>query len=246
MAATDHDTTAASADVQAAASEYGIDAITGIEITAIEDARDVHILGYFIDTSDAALAAFLATQRAGRIARVEAIAARLAALGVPVDVTAIVAAARREPNRSVGRPQVARAMVAAGHVVDIRAAFDQWLGEGLPGFVPRTGADAEAVIDIIHRAGGIASIAHPGKTRIDAKLASLRDAGLDALEVFHPDHDAAMVARYTRLAADMGLLMTGGSDFHGDPAHGVMPGSVHVPPVHWERLLSRRSAHGSH
>ena len=244
MAATDHDTVAACAEVQAVAAEHGIEAISGIEVTAVEDGRDVHILGYFVNTGDAALTAFLTAQRTARIVRVEAIGARLAQLGVPVDIEAILARARLEPNRSIGRPQVARAMVDAGHVIDTRAAFDQWLGEGRPGFVPRMGAGSEAVIQVIHRAGGVASIAHPGKTGIDARLVSLRDAGLDGLEAFHPDHDPAMVARYTRLADDLGLLLTGGSDCHGDPAHGLMPGSVTLPAPHWERLLARHHAHG--
>jgi 3',5'-nucleoside bisphosphate phosphatase len=160
-------------------------------------------------------------------------------------VADVLAAAREHPNRSVGRPQVARAMVAAGHVADTRAAFDQWLAEGLPAFIPRDGAPSEAVIAIIHRAGGIASIAHPGKTGIDSRLPSLKDAGLDALEVFHPDHDPAAVSRYARLAEEMHLLMTGGSDFHGDPAHGRSPGSVTLPSLHWERLLDKRPAHGA-
>lgn len=241
MAATDHDTFAACAEVRAIAAEYGIEAITGIEITAVEDGRDVHVLGYFIDIADTSLAAFLGAQREARIARLEAIGARLAELGVPVDIDTIIEQARRQPNRSVGRPQVARAMVAAGHVIDTRAAFDHWLAEGHQAFIPRLGASAEEVIGIIHRAGGIASIAHPGKTRIDGRLASLKDAGLDALEAFHTDHDPATVARYTSMAGDLGLLVTGGSDFHGDPAHGSMPGSVTLPAPHWQRLLDRHS-----
>ena len=242
MAATDHDTIAACAEVRAVAAEQGIEAISGIEITAVEDGRDVHVLGYFVNTGDAALAAFLSGQRTARIARVEALGARLSQLGVPVDIEPILARARLEPNRSVGRPQVARAMVDAGHAIDTRAAFDRWLGEGRPGFVPRIGEAASAVIEIIHRTGGMASIAHPGKTSIDPKLRSLKDAGLDALEAFHPDHDPATVARYRRLADDLGLLLTGGSDFHGDPAHGLMPGSVTLPAPHWERLLNRHQS----
>ncbi len=244
MAATDHDTTAACAEVVAAARERGIEAITGIEITAVEKQRDIHVLGYFIDPENPALAAFLATQRADRVARLEAMGSRLAQLGVPVDVAAIVSRGRDQPGRSLGRPQLAHAMVEAGYVADTREAFDRFLIEGTPGFVPRSGASIEAVIDVIHRAGGLASVAHPGKTRIDERLASLKDAGLDALEVFHPDHDPAMVARYRAVASDLGLLMTGGSDFHGDPAHGLMPGSVTLPSEHWERLLTRHRADG--
>ena len=241
MAVTDHDTTAACAEVMQLAHAGGIDAVGGIEITAVAEARDVHVLGYFIDPDDTALAAFLLRQRTNRVERLEAMGARLAELGMPVDAAAIVERGRRDANRSIGRPQLARAMVDAGHVRDTREAFDKWLIEGRPAFVPRTGAAVEDVIDIIHRAGGIASIAHPGKTcRMDDRLPALRAAGLDALEVFHPDHDAAAVVRYQRVADDLGLLMTGGSDFHGDPGHGLMPGSVTLPQPQWERLVQRR------
>ena len=244
MAVTDHDTIASCGEVAAAAGTEGIQAIPGIEITAVEGGRDVHVLGYFVRTADPALAAFLSRQRADRISRVEAMGLRLAELGVPVDVSAIVASGRREPDRAVGRPQVARAMVDAGHVPDTRAAFDRWLGDGCPAFVPRGGPGIDAVINAIHAAGGIASIAHPGKTRIDARLPALAAAGLDALEAFHPDHDAATVVRYTALANDLGLLLTGGSDFHGDPGHGMMPGSVCLPSADWERLLERQHTDG--
>jgi hypothetical protein len=239
LAATDHDTTAGVAEVVAAARELGIQAISGIEITAIENGADLHVLGYFVDPDNESLASFLAAQRAARIARVEAMAERLAALGLPVHIGPLVEEASVESGRSIGRPQIARAMVAAGHVRDTREAFDRWLGRGLPAFVPRAGASARAVIDVIHRAGGLASLAHPGKTGEDPRIASLRDAGLDAIEAFHPDHDAVRVDRYVRLAADLDLLLTGGSDFHGDPAHGLTPGSVTLPVEHWHRLAEK-------
>jgi predicted metal-dependent phosphoesterase TrpH len=243
MAVTDHDTAAAVPDVQAAAREHGIEAISGIEITAVEKGRDVHVLGYFFDPLNAPLAAFLASQRVARRARVEAIAARLASLGLPVDVAALVSKGGDGSGRSVGRPQVARAMVEAGHVADIQEAFDRWLGLGCPAFVPRAGAAAEAVISIIHGAAGIASLAHPGKTQIDARIKPLKDAGLDALEAFHPDHDPEGVQRYVSVARQLGLCLTGGSDFHGDPARGLIPGSVTLPAEEWERLTALRLSH---
>ena len=242
MAVTDHDTTAAVAEVGVAARARGIEAISGIEITAIEDGRDVHVLGYFFDPLDARLGAFLRAQRVARLARVEAIGARLKELGVPIDVAALVEQARRESGRSIGRPQVARAMVASGHAVDTREAFDRWLGLGAPAFVPRTGAGPEAVIDILHRAGGVASLAHPGKMKLDARIPALASVGLDAIEAFHPDHDAALVDRYVGVAGALGLLLTGGSDFHGDPAHGLAPGSVTLPAAEWIRLQRSRSS----
>lgn len=245
MAVTDHDTTAAVAEVRSVARERGIEAISGIEITAVERGRDMHILGYFFDPDNEALGTFLAAQRAARVARVEAIGARLAQLGVPVNVTPLLEQARRERGRSIGRPQVARAMVAAGHVANEREAFDRWLGEGCPGFIPRAGASAESVIDVIHGAGGLASLAHPGKIRVDPQIGALKNAGLDAIEAFHPNHDPATVDRFMAVARDLGLLLTGGSDFHGDPSHGLAPGSVTLPAAEWDRLReSREHARG--
>jgi predicted metal-dependent phosphoesterase TrpH len=243
VAVTDHDTTAATAEVRTRAHERGIEAATGIEITAVESGRDVHVLGYFLDPNDAALEEFLARQRAIRLARVEAIAARLASLGMPIDVRSVVDAGRRPTARSVGRPLIARAMIAAGYVADTREAFDRWIGRDGPAFVARTGASTEAVIAIIHAAGGLASLAHPGRTGIDARIPALRDAGLDALEVYHTDHGETQRDRYGRLAHRLGLLITGGSDYHGDPAHGVVPGGATLPFDHWRRLEAARHRH---
>ena len=240
MAVTDHDTTAAVADVQAAALAAGLEAVAGIEITAVLEGRDVHMLAYFVDIDDAVFQRFLASQRASRVARLEAIGARLAELGVPVRLEASLALARMQAGVSVGRPQAARALVAAGHVKDMHQAFDRWLGNGRPGFVPRVGPAPVEVIPIVHAASGLVSIAHPGRTHIDERLPGLRDAGLDAIEVYHSDHDEATTARYAALAADLGLLVTGGSDFH-DPGSSLRPGSVTLPWPHWERLVARRA-----
>jgi 3',5'-nucleoside bisphosphate phosphatase len=240
---TDHDTMAATADVRTHAKERGIEAIAGIEITAVEGGRDVHVLGYFLDPANEPLAEFLARQRTTRIARVEAIAARLATLGMPIDVTPLVSEARQRSSRSIGRPQVARALIAAGYVADSREAFDRWLGREAPAFVPRSGATAETVIAIVHGAGGLTSLAHPGRTRIDDRLPALREAGLDALEVYHTDHDDQQRDHYGRLAASLGMLVTGGSDYHGDPAHGFSPGAATLPYDQWRRLESARHRH---
>jgi len=243
MAATDHDTTASVDEVRTRAAERGIEAIAGIEITAVEEGRDIHVLGYFLHPSDPALIAFLAEQRRVRVDRVRAIAARLDELGMPIDLSGPLAVTDRQSGRAIGRPQVARAMVAAGHVSSTREAFDAWLGRDQPAFVPRSGPTPEVVIVMIHRASGVASLAHPGRTAIDARIPSLRDAGLDALEVYHSDHDPATSNRYRRLADDLGMLMTGGSDYHGDPAHGVPIGGSPLPREAWERLHAARHRH---
>jgi predicted metal-dependent phosphoesterase TrpH len=243
IAVTDHDTTAAVAETQQAAAAQGIEAVTGIEITAVEGGRDVHVLGYFFDPRNSDLQQFLAEQRRHRLDRVQAIAARLATLGMTIDIEPILADARANPHRSVGRPQVARAMMSAGHVASVDEAFNVWLGRESPAFVPRVGASPESVIAAIHAAQGIASLAHPGRTRIDARLPELRASGLDALEAFHSDHDDRERARYVQLADALGLLVTGGSDFHGDPDRPVAPGCTTLPPQHWRALLAGRTDH---
>jgi hypothetical protein len=243
LAVTDHDTTAAVAEVCAHAAAAGMRFVPGIEITAIENGADVHVLGYFLDPDSPRLAAFLAAQRSNRLDRVQAIADRLAAIGVPIDVEPLLAIASRQEGRSVGRPQVARALVAAGHAVDTNDAFNLWLGRGKPGFVPRAGATSEEVIAVIHDAGGLASLAHPGLTNVDARIPAFRESGLDALEAYHSEHEPLTRDRYLQLAKDLGLLVTGGSDYHGDPAHGVAPGMTTLPAHEFERFAEwpRRS-----
>lgn len=241
MAVTDHDTLAAVRDAQAIGRDRDIIVIAGIEITALEDGRDVHVLGYFVDLNDRDLDAFLREQRANRIERLRAVSARLAELGMPVDIEPLLARAQRNTGESIGRPLVARLLIDAGYVSDSREAFDKWLARGQPAFVPRAGASPEDVIGIIHHARGLASLAHPGLTRIDDRIAALRNSGLDAIEVFHSEHDAATIERYRHIARDLSLLITGGSDFHGDPAHGDEPGSSTLPNAEWQRL--RAAAH---
>jgi predicted metal-dependent phosphoesterase TrpH len=236
LAVTDHDTTAAVPAVSEAAKRAGLRFVPGIEITAIENGADVHVLGYFIDPSNPRLEAFLEAQRTSRIARVRAIADRLAGIGLRIDVGPLLERVNRHDGSSVGRPQVARALVAQGHAVDTNDAFERWLGRGRPGFVPRGGAAPEDVIAIIHEAGGLASLAHPGQTKVDARIRALRDAGLDALEAYHPDHDPATREGYLRTARELNLLVTGGSDYHGDPVHGVSPGMTPLPQHEFDRF----------
>ena len=236
MAVTDHDTVAAIPAVRSAAAACGIDVIAGIEITAVENGRDIHLLGYFIEPRDPKLEAFLAHQRAQRIARVEALGLRLAQLGMPIDVEPLLMQAREPRGRSVGRPQVAREMIAAGYVADTREAFDRWLATDRPAFVPRQGPPPGEVIDIVHTAGGLVSLAHPGQTDVDSRISAYADAGLDAIELYHPDHDAEAVDRYRDIASRLKLLATGGSDFHGDADHGCQPGAIALPVDDWIRL----------
>jgi len=236
MAVTDHDTVASCRDVADAARERGIEAIAGIEITAVERGRDVHMLGYFFDLADNGLRDFLVTQRQFRVSRLERVAVRLAELGMPVNLTPFMTAAATL-GRSIGRPQVADAMIAAGYVKGRREAFERWLGTGRPGFVDREGAPPERVIEIVHTARGLISLAHPGRTALeDQRISQLVAAGLDALEVYHSDHDAETIERYATLADQLGALRTGGTDFHADPSDALTVGTVTLPAEYWDRL----------
>ena len=216
ISVTDHDTLAGLAEAEGAAHRHGLRLVRGAEITAVEDGRDVHLLAYFIDPSNATLATFLAAQRSDRLRRVREIAGRLAALGSSIEYEPLLALAAGKPGRSIGRPQIADALIAAGRAVDRDDAFDRFLSEGSPAFVPRLGPSPETVIDVVRQAGGIISLAHPGLTRMDHIIPRLAAAGLAALEARHSDHDPATEERYRQMALQLGLAVSGGSDFHGD------------------------------
>ena len=245
ISVTDHDTVAAIADVTAAAHASGMRVVPGIEITAVDQGRDVHMLGYFFDPRHEGLAAFLVTQRSLRVSRVREIAARLAALNMFIDVENLLMTAATRPGSSVGRPQIARELVRAGHVSSVQEAFDVWLATGRPAFVPRTGPSPATVVTVIHEAGGIASFAHPGVTKRDELVAPLAEHGLDAIEVYHSDHTVEDTAAYKRMAARLGILVSGGSDFHGeDPgkpgrAQRATFGAVVLPHADFEALESK-------
>ena len=243
MAVTDHDTTAAVADVRRFAERRGIEAVTGIEITAVLRGRDVHMLGYFFEPRHPTMVAFLTDQRKERIDRVEAIVERLAELNMPLNFRAQIDVARLPTGTTLARPHIARAMVAAGYVDTMQEAFDEWLAEGQPAFVERVGPSPAEVTAIVHVAGGLLSLAHPGRTRIDDDIPAMVASGLDALEVYHSDHDAALVSHYHAMATELGVLMTGGTDFHAEPAKGLSVGMVTLPQEQWERLSAARNRH---
>lgn len=236
---TDHDTMAGLPEAARAAGDAGLRLIDGIEITGVEDGRDVHLLAYFVDPADAPLGAFLERQRADRLRRIREIAARLATLGCAIDIEPMIASAA--PGRSIGRPILADALVAAGCAIDRNDAFDRLLGNGCPAYVPRVGPQPDAVIDIVRRAGGLVSLAHPGLTGMDAIIPRLAAAGLAALEARHSDHDADTEARYRQLAATYRLAVSGGSDFHAVSGHRLAAlGRVTLPPDDLLALEARR------
>jgi 3',5'-nucleoside bisphosphate phosphatase len=213
---TDHDTMAALPAAAAAAAREGVTCVPGIEITTVHNGHDVHMLGYFLDAGSPVLIALLGRVRALRRERAAEISDRLASAGAPIDIDALLSTADPGSSRSLARPQIARALIAAGHVATVSEAFDRYLSEGCCAYVPHRGPSPADGIAAITAAGGIASLAHPGTNNRDAIIPALADAGLTAIEAHHSAHDAAAVDRYRALAQSLNLAVSGGSDFHGE------------------------------
>jgi hypothetical protein len=206
----------------------------------VDGGRDVHVLAYFLSEDAPGLQDLLVSQRNNRIERAGQIADRLAALGAPVDVAALVEGAKKGGGKALARPQIARALIAAGHVSTVAEAFDRYLSETSPAYVPHRGASPADVVKLVAAAGGLASLAHPGYTKKDEIVPALVAAGLGAIEVYHSSHDAADQTRYLALADQHGVGVTGGSDFHGEGTRrSECFGVTHLPADRFEELLTR-------
>jgi len=237
IAATDHDTMDGVPALERAAAQLGLRCVTGIEITASHEGRDIHVLGYFLDYRSRSLTGFLEEQRLDRIRRAREIGERLSALGVGIDMEQVIAGAG---DRPVCRPAMAQALVDRGHVPSFRAAFDLYVGEGRPAYVPRVGVTPAHALAVIVNAGGIASMAHPGRTQADEAVPAMVDAGLGAIEVYHTDHTALERRKYRAMATRLGLAVTGGTDYHGDERyHAGELGAVSLPGRAFDDLCRR-------
>lgn len=217
VALTDHDTFDGLAEAAEAGRRLGVEVLPGLEFSTRLGGRSVHLLAYGPDTADAALNAELGQVRAGRDDRVPAMVARLTELGLPLTLDDVLAQAG---GASVGRPHIADAMIARGYVADRDEAFAGWLHDGGPAFVDRYATPTAEAIKLVKAAGGVAVLAHPwsrgaASALTEPVLAELAAAGLDGLEVDHPDHDAGQRAELRAIAARLGLLVTGSSDHHG-------------------------------
>jgi hypothetical protein len=224
LAITDHDTLAALPRARAAA-PGGLEVVPGVEISSALEGQDLHILGYYIDPEHEPLRASLARFQGERRVRARQIVERLAALGVALDPESLLEAAG--PG-AIGRPHVAAALVRAGHVGDLEEAFRRFLGTRAAAFVPRPAFRPEEAIALIHAAHGVSVLAHPGAVVSEATVERLARAGLRGIEVWHPHHPPPTTRRWRALAERLGLLETGGSDFHGQPRASDL-GDLDVP-----------------
>ncbi len=216
LALTDHDTTAGWA-AAASALPAGLTLVRGAEISCVREGISLHLLAYLFDPDDAALTATLQELRDSRVGRAERMARLLEADGTGVTWDRVQELA----GGTIGRPHVAQALIEQGHVGSIEQAFTpEWIGTDGRYYVAKMELDVLAAVRLVVDAGGVAVFAHPaaskrGRTVGDDVIADMAAAGLAGLEVDHVDHDAAARAHLTGLAAELGLLTTGSSDFHG-------------------------------
>ena len=229
IALTDHDTLGGVPEAQAAGAEAGITVIAGCEFSVAGPGGEMHLLGYFFPADDPVVEHFLVDQRAKRVDRAREMIRRLQHGGVAITEEAVSLIAG---GGSWGRPHVARAMVRAGAVRDLQEAFDRFIGFGKPAFVPKDLPSIQAVTELARSVAAVTSAAHLKDRAIKPVLHQLQKAGVDAVEVLHPSHDEATCRRAGTLADELGLLKSGGTDWHGDSA-GERPlvgmGSLPVP-----------------
>jgi predicted metal-dependent phosphoesterase TrpH len=238
IALTDHDTLNGVLEAAAEGDRLGVRVVGGCEFSALAPWGEMHLLGYFLPPKHIALEAFLKRCRDDRVRRGRAMVEGLQAWGVDVSFDDLAAEAG---GAAIGRPHLARVLVRLGKVATVEDAFHQWLGRGRPAYVEKTLPTFREVAELVHSVGGIVSAAHLKERGTRPVLTAFKEEGLDAVETRHPGHNGEARARITALAEALGLLRTGGSDWHGeDDAEGThaLLGSQEVP-LEWLEAIDR-------
>jgi 3',5'-nucleoside bisphosphate phosphatase len=242
IALTDHDTIGGLHEAIAAAAGTELRVVPGVELSAVDASGETHLLGLHLSNLDA-IDAQLRELREMRRTRAGRIVQRLNALGVSVTMDDVL---QQAAGGAIGRPHVARALVAKGFAPDLRTAFDRFLGAGRPAFVQKDRLSLADAIAIVHRAGGLAVLAHPSMSATAERLKALAAVGLDGVEVRHPAHDDAEIGRILALTERLGLLPSGGSDWHGQVDGARALGAMRVPSewlVRQDARVAQRKAH---
>ncbi|MBI2336219.1 MAG: PHP domain-containing protein [Deltaproteobacteria bacterium] len=238
MSLTDHDTVAGIAETFAAAQHAGIQVIPGIELSVHVDDEEVHVLGYSFDWQNIEFQKFLIELKNDRRRRMQQMLLNLQAIGISLTEEDIQQ--QMTDDTSPGRPHVARALVAKGVIKNVQTAFDQLLKKGKPGYAKRQSVSAEKIIQWIHALGGTTSVAHPGLIKQSSTLQKIITLGVDALEVYHPDHPSKTRRQLARMANQHGIGVTLGCDYHGTGFHNsVEPGKMNAPEAVCLELLKK-------
>lgn len=212
IAITDHDSVAAFPDAIEYGKEFGVEVIAGVELSAMVEDKDVHILGYFLDYTNTRLLEYLEFFRAERVKRAERIVAKLNSINVPLTIESVM---QKAGTGSVGRPHIASALMDKGHTQSYQEAFEKFIGNGGPAYEKKFNLSPEEAIKLISSSGGLSFLAHPGRYTSDEVLNTLIKSGLDGIEVIHPSHTPTHTNHYRGVVGEYFLLESGGSDFHG-------------------------------
>jgi predicted metal-dependent phosphoesterase TrpH len=237
IAVTDHDSVGAVAEALQHSNALGMEVIPGVELSASTERSEVHILGYFIDTSSPEFLDALVALREKRMRRIERIVDKLNKMNIPLTMDEVLI---NKSGDSLGRPHVANAMVNQGHATSYYQAFSKYLGDGRPAFEKKDCFSPQETIDLIAAAGGLSFLAHPGVGLEDDCVKQLIDQGLDGIEVVHPSHSPEVVRYYRDIVSQYYLLECGGSDFHGGLKNDEhLLGKISVPLASVEAMKRR-------
>jgi predicted metal-dependent phosphoesterase TrpH len=238
IALSDHDSVEGYRELAAAAEDAGVEVLSGVEMSCEYNGRDLHVLGYGVSVKSEGLLGMLRHFRTARETRGEQIVEKLAAQGVQIDMARV---REKAGKGALGRPHIAETMVEAGLVADFAEAFGKYIGEGCPAYVDKYKMSPSDAVEHIHGAGGLAFVAHPGYYLEDRDaFDKLLDHGFDGIEVHHPHHKGNTVGQLLEIARSRGLLVSGGSDFHGFAGRDNM-GEPPVPYELFEGIRSRLS-----
>jgi len=227
IAISDHDTVNGIDEALTVGKKLGVEVIPAVELSSKYDSRDMHVLGYFIDHKSDGLYHSLKSLRKARVERAQKIVECMQKHGIDITFDEVVESAGKA---AVGRPHIARILLAKSYVSTIGDAFRNYLKRGAPCFLEKFVYPIEEAISIIHKAGGTAVFAHPGLAGLDDHIPEFIEMGLDGIEAYHSEHTPETVERYVRLAAEYGLAVSGGSDCHGPVStHGLRLGTTYVP-----------------
>jgi 3',5'-nucleoside bisphosphate phosphatase len=235
---TDHDTVSGLQEAQEAADRIGIGLVPGVELSVPWEDQDLHLLAYWVDPGNEGLIELLREVEAGRIERARKILRKLHGLGVNLPREAVLDDATG--SRAVGRPHIARALLAGGWVGSFGEAFARYLGSDAPAHVAKEPLDLTRAFGVLRAAGGVPVLAHPGAYRLNGAMTTLVDHGLQGLETEYPKRSADEAFAFRRLADRLGLAATGGSDFHGSGISDVTIGAVRIAARVVDQLAARK------
>ena len=239
IAVTDHDSWESIAAVSSLGAKVGLEVLPGIELSTMVNDTEIHILGYFIDYNDRMFQAQVLEFKSARLERAQRMVEKLARLGVQVELQRVLEIAK---TGAVGRPHVAKALLEQGYVGSVDEAFARYIGSEGPAYVPKEILKPEESFKLIHAVGGLCFFAHPGIENRDELIDDFVPLGLDGIEVWHSKHNPSQVKHYLALAARHNLLVSGGSDYHGENWTDVSKNYPRVPYEVVDKMKQRLKA----